>query len=121
MAQRYSFFAGAAQQPQIAVAAQTQEGATVTEGRDVTEGMPVFAPCGVSFVPAEGERLLLLPFEDYYVCVGALTAPDGLLAGELRLRSAGGAYLTLKNSGEVEINGLVVGADGRIAQAAGPD
>ncbi len=105
---------GEKRQPQIAEASEMQGGGMIAQGQDVTEGMPLFAPCGISFLPAEGERLLLVPFEDYYVCVGALAKTEGLRAGELTLTSAGGARIHLKNSGEVVINGLTVTADGRI-------
>lgn len=101
--------------PQIAEAGGMQGGGVVAQGQDITEGMPLFAPCGVGYIPAEGQRLLLLPFDDHYVCVGALADTQGLCAGELVLKSAGGACIHLKNSGEVVVNGLTITPDGQIA------
>ncbi len=74
---------------------------------------------GVVYLPADGEQVLLLPFEDGYVCVGALCRTEGLAAGELVLKSAGGACIRLQNNGEVVINSLRITPDGEILSEKG--
>ncbi len=59
-------------------------------------------PYGYSAAAAEGGRALMLDG----VCAGMAAAPDGDLSqGEVRIYSAGGAEILLKNTGEVVING----------------
>lgn len=112
----YNLFGGQGQIAQLATALPMAGGGLVTEGQDITEGVPLFAPSGIRYAPAEGEQLLLLPFGDYYVCVGALVSTQEVAPGELVLKSAGGALLQLKNSGEVCINGLIITKDGRLSE-----
>lgn len=106
-------------QPQIAEVTGVREGLLSTMGQDSTEGLPLFAPAGVAYLPAEGEQVLLLPFEGAYLCVGTLCQTQGLAAGELRLKSAGGACIRLKNNGEVMINALRVTPDGQLINGEG--
>ena len=73
-----------------------------------------FAPRGISYMPAVGDNLLLLPIEGRDVCAGALTSPAGLAPGELRLTSAGGATIRLLANGEIHLNGAVITRDGRV-------
>lgn len=59
-------------------------------------------PYGLSSKMPEGARAAMLGG----LCLGCCEAPgEGLEDGELRLYSAGGAEILLKNSGEVFING----------------
>ena len=59
-------------------------------------------PYGYTAAVAEGGRALMLDG----VCAGMAAAPDGDLSqGEVRIYSAGGAEILLKNTGEVVING----------------
>lgn len=61
-------------------------------------------PYGFSSMAEGGRQAVLL--EGY--CAGMASAPDGSLeAGEVRLYSAGGAEIRLRNDGCVEINGQV--------------
>lgn len=106
-------------QPQIAEVTGVREGLFSTMGQDSTEGLPLFAPAGVAWLPAEGEQVLLMPFEGAYLCVGALCKPQGLAAGELILKSAGGASIRLKNNGEVVINTLRITPDGQLINGEG--
>lgn len=78
----------------------------------------VLAPYGYISLPAVGSTGRALPDgEKGYLLAGVTASADGLQAGEVRISSAGGAYILLKNTGEVVINGLVIGADGKIADA----
>lgn len=73
------------------------------------------APYGVYAKPCEGDHLLLLPTADgKYVSLGVMSAHANLKSGELMLKAASGAYVWLKETGEVEINGLVIDKNGTI-------
>lgn len=73
-------------------------------------GMP-----GVESLPKEGERVLLIPTDSgEYVILGSLFDGKNLSGGELILRSGSGAYIKLRADGKVELNGLVVSADGKL-------
>ena len=64
--------------------------------------LPLLFPYGYSSAAEEGDRAVMLDG----VCAGIAAAPDGQLSqGEVRLYSAGGAEILLKNTGEVVING----------------
>lgn len=79
-----------------------------------TRGVPVFAPRGISYRPCEGDRMLILPVDGADTCVGCLCVNTGLASGELKLSSAGGATILLKNNGEIILNGLRISRDGKI-------
>lgn len=80
------------------------------EARDI----PVFAPRGISYRPCDGDRMLILPVDGVETCVGCLSVCSDVENGEIKLASAGGAALKMKNSGDVEINGLIITKDGRL-------
>lgn len=82
----------------------TQAGITAQGAAEHRE-IPVYAPFGISYVPPEGEPVLLLPVSGGTACAGTLMRQQGLAPGELMLFSAGGAKLVLKNSGEILLNG----------------
>lgn len=80
-------------------------------------GMKVFAPRGIAYRPCEGDRLALLDAGGTDICIGALSsAAVELLPGELRLCSAGGACIDLKNNGDIVLNGLRITKDGRLVE-----
>ncbi len=114
MEELHALLGATGQQPQLATAQPIAGGGLVTRGQDVTEGVPLVAPAGICCAPAEGEQLLLLPYGDYYVCVGALVDCDGIAPGELKLKSAGGAVVHLKNNGDICINSLTVTKGGQL-------
>ena len=63
--------------------------------------IPLYAPAGVIS--------LLLPCAGEAVCAGVrVTQAHGLQPGELRLFSAGGASITLKNDGTIELCGTII-------------
>ncbi|HIT53227.1 MAG TPA: phage baseplate assembly protein [Candidatus Fimivicinus intestinavium] len=71
--------------------------------------IPLYAPAGVISVPSPGEQVLLLPCAGEAVCAGVrVTQAHGLQPGELRLFSAGGASITLKNDGTIELCGTII-------------
>ena len=74
----------------------------------------VFAPRGISYLPAVGDNVLLMPVEGSDTCIGVLSTTSGLSPGELRLTSSGGATITLRSNGEIDLNGAIITRDGRV-------
>lgn len=68
-------------------------------------GVPLCAPCGIAYVPTQGEQAVILPGKDGGVCIGAPVKEKGLSPGEIMLYSEGGATLVLKNDGSILANG----------------
>ena len=68
--------------------------------------VPLAAPFGITYVPPKGTKVVLLE-EDTVLCTGAISESVNLSEGELMLRSSGGAYIYLKNNGDIVINGQV--------------
>lgn len=92
----------------------TAAGKVAASGAGETRDTPLYAPYGMASVPPEGSPVLLLPCEGQLRCIGTLCGAHGLEAGEVMLYSAGGARIVLKNNGEIDLNGLTIGKDGRI-------
>lgn len=67
--------------------------------------LPVVAPFGVTYVPTSGSQTVVLPVYGGEMCMGVVAPESDLEPGELMLYSAGGASITLKNDGNVYING----------------
>lgn len=69
-------------------------------------GVPIFCPSGIRFSPCENQKILLFKANGKTVSAGTLMESDAsLLPGEIQIFSAGGASITLKNNGNVIING----------------
>jgi hypothetical protein len=83
------------------------EGVTA-QGAQEYRGAPLLAPWGVASRPPGGVRCVMLETDVSPVCGGCLTGDESLAEGELRLYSAGGASITLKNDGSVWIEGTVM-------------
>ena len=66
------------------------------------------APYGIVYSPPGGESSVVMNAGGESVCLGMICPKNDLQPGELRLFSAGGATLELKNDGKVYINGRVV-------------
>lgn len=73
------------------------------------KGLKNVAPYGVISSPPVGENAVVLPLSGSEVCMGVVSTDAGLEAGELMLRSKGGASILLKNDGSVYINGKLFG------------
>lgn len=81
--------------------------ALVALGTREYRGIPAMVPYGFLSVPPETTRVILLPVGEEAVIAGTCADTMSLNPGEVCLRSAGGAEIVLKNSGEVWINGQV--------------
>ena len=64
-------------------------------------------PPGISYKASSYAKGVLLNTNLGRVCPGTLVENREIQEGELYLFSAGGAYIYLKNNGEVEINGQI--------------
>ncbi len=96
----------------VDVAAVSFEGAHFgATGQREYRGLNLFAPAGISYLPAEGARLLILHAGDNPLCAGVAANSAGLLPGELRLE-AGGGYIYLRQNGDVVINSVVIRKNG---------
>ncbi len=70
--------------------------------------VPLFSPGGYTWRPRTGETLLVIKTGDAVCAAGTESgAAADLVAGEVRIASAGGASILLKNDGTVEISGLL--------------
>ncbi|MBR5381455.1 MAG: hypothetical protein IK136_02420 [Oscillospiraceae bacterium] len=93
-----------------AVARVTMGGAELGVFREAEERrIPVFSPGGYVWQPETGEELLVLRCGGETCAVGKETGegPEGMLPGEVLIRSKGGASIFLRNDGTIEIEGDV--------------
>ena len=86
------------------------EAAVLTKGED--RALPVYGPGGVVWTPKAGDTVLVIKGgcgREEQCIAGALSKREGdeIEPGELRLYS-GGASLTLRNDGAVEIEGQLI-------------
>lgn len=96
-------------------AAAFQNAGLSANGSALHNDVPLYTPAGMASIPCQGAQLLLIPCAGESVCAGVRSEDaQGLLPGEVRLFSAGGASLTLKNSGEIELNGVTITKDGTV-------
>ena len=84
----------------------TTGGAVISVRTDMERRAPELAvPYGMAVCMPQGEQVIMLP--ESGVCLGAVNRAGGLLPGEVRLFSAGGAEIRLCADGSVVINGQV--------------
>lgn len=69
----------------------------------------IVSPYGIAYVPPIGEQSVVINADSESFCLGTVAPTKNLQAGEIMLYSAGGASITLKNDGNVYINGKKVG------------
>lgn len=70
-------------------------------------------PYGVTARPVEGDEVVLLPLNNgEYVILGTVCRRSDVQSGEILLQAKSGAYIKLKANGEIELNGMVIRADG---------
>lgn len=67
--------------------------------------IPHLVPWGIASLPPNGSQAAVLSDGLTDVCLGSPQQPVSLLPGEVRLSSSGGAYILLRQNGEVVING----------------
>lgn len=114
----FDYFNSAPPAPAVTQVFSSAEGGVCAIGDSESDNLPLFAPAGIDWLPPDGASVVLIPFEDCYLCVGSLCSADGLSKGELRLKSAGGAAIHLKQNGDVVINRLVIKPDGTTVKEA---
>ena len=88
---------------------QLEAGATVTR-----RNIDSYAPYGYKSVPPVDEDVIMLESNDGAVVLGALSKDEDIESGEVKSSSLGGAYIILKNNGDIVLNGLVIDSRGVI-------
>lgn len=103
------------EQPIVARVSALTTGGISAVGACEYRDVPVFGPAGFRSLPTAGQRVLLIPVEGGYCCVGAL--PEPAASGEVELSNAGGALIRLKADGTIQLGNAVVtcGGDGSFA------
>lgn len=93
---------------QVGTVTGLEGGRVSVQGETGFYGLMLAAPWGIASLPPEQAQAVILPGgpEDG-IFLGTVSETGGLEAGELRLRSAGGAEIYLKKNGDVVINGQV--------------
>ena len=85
---------------------------TAVVSRGEERALPVYGPGGMLWLPRTGDTVLVIKGgsgrEECCVAGAAQTrAPEGMAPGEVRLYS-GGASLTLRNDGRIEVVGELI-------------
>ena len=88
---------------------QLEAGVTVTR-----RNIDSYAPYGYKSVPPVDEDVIMLESNDGAVVLGALSKDEDIESGEVKISSLGGAYIILKNNGDIVLNGLVIDSRGVI-------
>lgn len=88
---------------------QLEAGATV-----IRRNIDSYAPYGYKSVPPVDEDVIMLESNDGAVVLGALSKDEDIESGEVKISSLGGAYIILKNNGDIVLNGLVIDSRGVI-------
>ncbi len=83
----------------------SNNGFMTIQGETESRGLLTAAPWGVYSLPPKGTLALVFP--RLGTCAGVVTDASQIAAGEVLLKSLGGAEILLKNNGEVVINGQV--------------
>ncbi len=73
-----------------------------------------YAPYGYSSSPPKGEDILIINGTGGSVSAGTKMANEYLREGEVSVKSKGGAKILLRNDGVVQINTLLISADGKV-------
>lgn len=87
-----------------------QQAGIVTRGE--SRRLPVYGPGGYFWMPESGSTVLVIkggPGGEERCAAGTKMppVPEGMLPGEVYIRSAGGASAYLKNDGRIELRGRV--------------
>jgi len=91
--------------PMIGEITSTAGGMITVSSDEEFRDIPAVRPYGYHACPPLGHRVLVVQTPHGPAVMGALFTPEGIEPGEIRLVSAGGATLVLKNDGRVVING----------------
>ncbi len=88
------------------------EASATDSGRDY----PCYAPYGYTYTAPAGEEVLLVRTESGGAVSGSRMKTGVLPSGEIKIKSAGGAEIWLRNDGSVVINGLIINRYGEIEE-----
>lgn len=98
--------------------ASAQDGTVTIEGGELAvfssgekRGVKTVGPGGYEWQPCKGEDVLIVRGgifgEESYAVGVPEQANEALAPGEVRIRSAAGAEIVLRNNGRIDINGLL--------------
>lgn len=105
----------------VAQVSFSESGGFGAVGESEQRSLTVCAPRGFAYRPCEGDKLLLIPADGAMLCAGVLNSTAGLEGGELRLSSAGGAVIELKNNGDIILNGWTITRAGEMISPQGKE
>ncbi len=94
----------------------SSNGSVEATSTGVERNVDFYAPYGYSFCVPKGERLLLTQGGGEQVCIGVENDCSSLEYGEIKITSLSGAYIHLKNDGNIVLNGLTVSKEGKIIE-----
>lgn len=72
----------------------------------------IYSPYGYSFSLPCGVEMLLTKCDGQQAAIGTLMQNDDIRSGEIKITSASGAYIHLRDNGTVVINGMIIDKDG---------
>ena len=76
-------------------------------GESERRHMPFFGPRGMSWMPCEGDSVLIARENGVDICLGVLGRAQ-MAPGEIYMTTPGGAVLHMKNNGEIRLNDMVI-------------
>ena len=82
----------------------------------VERNIGIYAPYGYAFSLPQGCELLLSQSSGEQAAIGVSMSSHDLKTGEIRITSASGGYIYLKDDGSVVINGLEINRWGEIVE-----
>lgn len=95
--------------PQTGQVREADESCCNLSGAEAWGSLNLLLPYGVYAKPPQGSQCVVLPLgEGERLNLGCPVFPQGLEPGEIKLQSAGGSYLILKNDGTIRLGGQVV-------------
>lgn len=71
-----------------------------------SRSVALYAPYGYTCAPPTGEEVILVPSAEGQAALGTRVKDEGLNAGEIMIKSAGGASIKLANDGCIYLNGV---------------
>jgi len=74
----------------------------------------IYSPYGYSYALPSGGNMMIAKCDGRSAATGVLMNSSELKTGEIKITSASGGYIFLRNDGSVVINGLVINKNGEM-------
>lgn len=104
-----------ASQLQMGVSTLNDNGQVEAVSTGTERDISIYSAYGYSFSLPAGAQMLLSSDGGQQAAIGVLMDGGNIEQGEIKITSASGAYIHLKNDGSVVINGRKINKDGVIA------